>query len=124
MLDDLQWADRLTLEFLLTIGPRLRSLPLLLICCYRTIPASSLVQELVDLGEPAGWLTAHPLAPIGRSGLARIAYAFAPESDPARLAELWLAASEGNPLVLVLLLQQARELGRSLDNIAADNEAT
>lgn len=123
LLDDLQWADPLTLELLRTIGARLHGVPLLVICCYGTIPASELFQDMVDHGEPAGWLTAFPLEPISRVGLARIARQLVPGSDAARLAERWLAATEGNPLVLTLLLERARQMGHSLEDIGSDLEA-
>lgn len=108
VLDDLQWADELTLEFLRERGPQLGSTKVLLLVTYRREQAS---EELTSLCDCA--LVDHGLERMSESGLHNAAKdMLGARVVPEGLSQFLVRNSEGNPFFATEYLRAA--LGRGL----------
>jgi serine/threonine protein kinase len=108
-IDDLQWADALSLEFLAALDPVwLSRLPLLIVAAQRS---ESDRPELQALAErcPANVLT---LAPVGEHAMkAMVGDLLALDEPPAALVQLLAAQARGSPARLVEALRMATARG-------------
>jgi tetratricopeptide (TPR) repeat protein len=110
ILDDVQWADELTLGFLayLLRGGHLERTPMLIVATYRSDETSEQLRELLD--EPR---TAHlRLGRLGDEAVAAVVgdmLALAP--PPALLSRFLSEQSEGNPFFVTEYLRAAVEEG-------------
>lgn len=111
VLDDVQWADSLTLALLDHVAHHARDLPLVVVLSRRTGSDPSVVAEalVTDL------LRVVPVERLALRGLSspHIAQLLGPEVAPAAARRIE-RASGGNPLY-ILQLQQAHDRGEALD---------
>ena len=117
MLDDAQWSDRETLDWLrhlLHFGPRARFLVLLAVRPEEVAPEHPLAGLLLEL-RSRGTLTDIPLEPLGVRETAALATQLVGRASEAELERLY-RESEGNPLFVVEMVRA----GLSLEPAASD----
>lgn len=105
VLDDLQWADELSLAFLGTLtGEHLAQTPLLVLCTYRTEEQNDAVSKIAQLSH-----TKHVLLPrLGREAVHSIVSdMLALRKLPYDFVEFLSRQSEGNPFFVAEYLQTA-----------------
>jgi DNA-binding CsgD family transcriptional regulator/predicted negative regulator of RcsB-dependent stress response len=102
VVDDAQWADRESLEFLLYLGRRLEDLPALMALSWRTGEPDSPQELLAQLCASAGGrvLRPAPLSTAAVRGLVQLRFAEAPQEFCRACAH----ACAGNPFLLHELL--------------------
>jgi DNA-binding SARP family transcriptional activator len=107
VLEDLHWADEMSLRLLAKVGRRLRTLPLLLVATAREeelSAATHLRQALQELGRSER-LSRLQLAPLSRPDTAALVQALAHTgadvTSTVRIADRVWQTSEGNPFVVV-----------------------
>lgn len=94
ILDDLHWADDLTLKLLLGLEPRFfDSVPLLVVGTYRTEEASGALQRLLGSGAA----TSLPLSSLGEVAVERMIGDMLCSPAPQHLVDALLEESGGNP---------------------------
>lgn len=117
VLDDAQWSDRETLDWLrhlLHFEPRARFLVLLAVRPEEVAPEHPLAGLLLEL-RSRGTLTDIPLEPLGARETAALATQLAGHASEAELDRLY-RESEGNPLFVVEMVRA----GLSLEPAASD----
>ena len=120
MLEDMHWADEMSLRLLSFLGHRVHPWPVLVVATAREeeiVDVEALRQALMELrGE--GYFAELVLAPLSRpdtSAVVRSISAVSSDSQTvARMEEQVWAASEGNPFVIVEMVNALRE-GTKLD---------
>ncbi len=107
VLEDVHWADDLSLRLLATLGRRLQALPVLVVATARDeelAPGSALQRALGELEKHDALLRIN-LVPLSRADtmalLGALVRASADEASAARLAEYVWRTSEGNPFVVI-----------------------
>jgi len=112
-IDDLQWADLSTLDFLRWLAPKIASLRVLIVCAYR---ADALVSDS-PFFEAVGGLMRHPeVHPVDLRGLADDEIAsvaagqMSPTATPEALAQI-VRRSAGNPFFAEALAKQFETTG-------------
>jgi DNA-binding SARP family transcriptional activator len=108
VLEDLHWADEMSLRLLAFVARRLLTQPLLLVASMREeeLPSAPFLGRLFeDLGREPGF-TRLALPPLSQPDTARLVHALASraggeETALAQLADRIWRASEGNPLMVV-----------------------
>ena len=110
LVDDLQWVDRPSLEFLLYLAQRLEELPVVLVAT-RTIGEPARHGDLSDRLEAAPLATVRPLVPLSAEAVRRVAEDHGFAVAGTALAEAVSEASGGNPFLLKALLESARVEG-------------
>jgi DNA-binding SARP family transcriptional activator/KaiC/GvpD/RAD55 family RecA-like ATPase len=111
VLEDLHWADDMSLRLLAFLGRRLGGWPVLVAVTVREeeVPDAPVLRHALEELEREGhlvWLPLEPLSPSDTRALVRLhARTGSDEGTLARLAaEAWMV-SEGNPLVVVEMVQ-------------------
>ncbi|MBV6701812.1 AAA family ATPase [Kitasatospora aureofaciens] len=104
VLDDLHWADPASLELLDHLVRHPVSAPVVLVVARRDRQAPPSLTAALTRGVDSGAVLRIELGPLGRRECIE---QLAPEVPPGRAAELY-AASEGNPLYFLTLLQAHR----------------
>ncbi|MBM3219251.1 MAG: hypothetical protein FJZ38_11340 [Candidatus Rokubacteria bacterium] len=120
VLEDLQWADEMTLRFLSFLVHRSGDRPILLAATAREDEAEQvpLLGRIARELDREGRLLRVPLAPLGRPASDALVAALAPSATgDAALAERVWSVSEGNPLVAVEMIRAARSLGGDLPEL-------
>ena len=118
-LDDIQWADRATLDLLTYMARRLREYPLCLLLTWRNIevPNSPRLNRLVAESERTGHATVLPLARLSLAGIRELAASQAtpgtPPAEAEKIAERLYEETEGLPLFLVEYLSAVAGGARS-----------
>ncbi len=117
VLDDLQWADEMSVRFLSFLAHRIEEWPILVAVTARDEETDSvplLDRVLRDL-DREGRLVRLALGPLGRAATNTLVAALAPSSTGdaalAAMAHRVWAVSEGNPFVAVEMMRAARTLG-------------
>jgi DNA-binding SARP family transcriptional activator len=117
VLDDLQWADEMSLRFLSFLAHRIEDWPILVAVTARDEEAERvplLARILRDL-DREGRLLRLALVPLGRAATNTLVAALAPtgtgDAALAALGQRVWAVSEGNPFVAVEMMRAARTLG-------------
>lgn len=112
LLEDLQWADEMSLRFLSFLAHRGDGRPLLVAVTARedeTDEVPLLARMLREL-DREGRLVRVALAPLGRAASDALVAALAPAHDRALADRVW-TVSEGNPFVAVEMIRAARAMG-------------
>jgi DNA-binding SARP family transcriptional activator len=120
VLEDLQWADEMTLRFLSFLVHRSDDRPILTVLTAREDEAEHvpLLGRIVRELDREDRLLRLPLAPLGRPASDALVAALAPSATGhAALAERVWNVSEGNPLVAVEMIHAARSLGGGLPDL-------
>jgi DNA-binding CsgD family transcriptional regulator len=113
LVDDAQWADQPSLRFLAYLAQRLVELPIALIMAVREGELPCDRQALAALSKAAVDDVLRP-EPLTESGVGSVVRAKFPSAEPA----FWQACARvtnGNPFLLVELLDQLRATGASPD---------
>lgn len=113
ILEDVHWADEMSLRLLSYVGRRLRDVTILVVCTARVedlADAAALRRTLDDLRQR---LIRLPLMPLSRTDTLKLARALVPDAVKAEVVtdlfdRVW-TASEGNPLVVVETLRALSE---------------
>ena len=107
LLEDLQWADEMSLRLLAFVARRLRTSRTLGLLTARAedVPDSALLRRTLDELDDAAHLTRCALGPLARDESLALARALVPAPEAARLAEQLWRASEGNPFMIVETLR-------------------
>lgn len=113
ILEDVHWADEMSLRLLSYVGRRLHGATILVVCTARAedlADATALRRTLDDLGQR---LIRLPLMPLSRTDTLKLARVLMPDAVKTGVVsdlfdQVW-AASEGNPLVVVETLRAISE---------------
>jgi DNA-binding SARP family transcriptional activator len=114
-LEDVHWADPMSLRLLAFLGRRVRALPVLVVVTAReedTVEAPMLERALAELRDVA-LLDAISLAPLSRDDTVILAHAVYRGGDPGlieRVATSLWTLSEGNPFVTVETVRMLRDV--------------
>jgi tetratricopeptide (TPR) repeat protein len=103
-LDDIQWADRATLDLLTYMARRLGEFPLCLLLTWRNIevPNSPRLNRLVAESERTGHATVLPLSRLSLAGIRALAGSSGtPPAETEKVSERLYEETEGLPLFLV-----------------------
>ena len=117
LFEDLHWADASTAALLQHILPRVAQLPLLVIATYRDTeafperPLSALLGDFVRHEQTVD-LSVHRLPPTAVADLLR---EYGGSDAPARVVELVVRETEGNPFFVEQVLKHLTEAGRLFD---------
>jgi DNA-binding SARP family transcriptional activator len=115
VLEDLHWADEMSLRFLAFLGRRLPAVPLLALATVREedLEDSRLLRQTLDELDEGERLLRWPLGPLSRADIAALVRVLAPPGIPdpllANLAEEAWRASDGNAFVVVEVMHALRE---------------
>jgi len=112
--DDLQWVDRASLEFLVYVSQRLDDLPLV-VACTRTTGEDGPHPDLVDRLQGGPFARMVTLGPLSVAGVATIAGGEGFAAAPRDFLESALQASGGVPFLVKALLASARSAGLTVD---------
>ena len=112
VLDDLQWADRTSLQLLLFVARTLRSTPMLVVGTYRDteIAPGDPLAEL--LNEASGDAERVALAGLARAEIGELASSIVGSRVPAELEDLLNDHTGGNPLFVKELVRLLAAQGR------------
>ena len=124
-LDDIQWADRASLDVLTYMARRLAEYPLCLLLTWRKIelPSSSRVHRLIAEADRNGQATVLRLSRLSLDGVRRLTKSL-PEPDTLpveNVARQLYTETEGLPLFLVEFLASlagVRQSGRTLESLS------
>ena len=113
VLEDVHWADEMSLRLLSYVGRRLQGATIVVVCTARAedlADATALRRVLHDLGQR---LIRLPLMPLSRPDTLKLARMLVPDSAKTEVVgdlfdRIW-TASEGNPLVVVETLRTLSE---------------
>jgi len=113
ILEDVHWADEMSLRLLSYVGRRLHGATILVVCTVRAenlADAAALRRTFDDLGQR---LIRLPLMPLSRTDTLKLVRALVPEAVKTDVVtdlfdRIW-TASEGNPLVVVETLRALPE---------------
>jgi DNA-binding SARP family transcriptional activator/tetratricopeptide (TPR) repeat protein len=110
VLEDLHWADEMSVRLLAFLGRRLGGWPVLIAVTIREeeLPDALVLRRSLEELERAGHLARLALGPLSQSDtltLVRLHAHAGSEASLARLAEQAWTVSEGNPLVVVEIVQ-------------------
>ncbi len=115
VLEDVHWADEMSLRLLAFLSRRIASWPVLLVATARAeeLTDASMARRTMEDLSPAPDATSLAVSPLSRSEIASLVHAMAPtgsDAPPAAQVEeqVW-TMSEGNPFVAV---EVVRALGR------------
>ena len=114
-LEDLHWADEMSVRLLAFLGRRLRAVPLLTLATIREeeLADSAFLRRALDEFDASGELERVPVAPLSRADTAALVRVLAPPGIPdpllAELAEEAWRTSDGNPFVIVEVMHALRE---------------
>jgi DNA-binding CsgD family transcriptional regulator len=118
VLDDLQWADRPTLRFLIALLGRLDDIPVTVFCAHRA-ERDGESADLLDILEDDPATVVRALLPLSEAGaLQLVRETLGDRADP-DLAEACVRATGGNPFYLGELLRELREAGPEMPSAAA-----
>lgn len=117
-LDDLQWADRPSLRFLLALLGRLEDLPVAVLCAHRAERDAGVADLLAVLEDDAA-VTVHTLLPLSDEGSARIVRETLGERSDHDLERACVLATGGNPFYLRELLRELGDAGPEMPSAAA-----
>lgn len=117
VLDDLQWADRPSLRFLLALLERLDDIPVAVLAAHRPEPVGGSA-DLLDLLEDDRETVAHALRPLSDDGATQLVRMSLGERADHELALACVAATGGNPFYLGELLRELRDAGPELPSPA------
>ena len=118
VLEDLHWADELTLRLLAFLARRAPTQRVLVVVTAREeeLPDAPLSRRTLEDLAQAGQLVWLGLGPLSRRDTAALVAMLAPAGAAARTEQLgervW-SASEGNPLVAVEMMREVQEHGMS-----------
>jgi DNA-binding SARP family transcriptional activator len=122
VLEDLHWADEMSLRLFAFVARRTRTLPALIVATAREeeLPSAPVLQRVLDEVVTEPHFVRMPLSPLSRGDTAALVRSLArrgsDETLVARLSERIWAASAGNPFMIV-------ETMRALDDGAATETA-
>lgn len=114
LLEDLQWADSLSARFMAFLARRIARLPVLVVASLRPedlVDAPTLARALDEM-RSENVIDEITLGPLPRADAQQLAEALKPlaaRPDGKRIIRSILAASEGNPFVIVESLRAARD---------------
>jgi DNA-binding SARP family transcriptional activator/tetratricopeptide (TPR) repeat protein len=115
VLDDVHWADEMSVRLLAFLGRRLNEIPLLLVVTIREeeLADVGLLRQSLDELDESGELIRLPVPPLSRADTAALVRALAPTGLPAELVshlaqEAW-RVSDGNAFVVVEVMHALRE---------------
>ncbi len=117
LLEDLHWADASTAVLLQHLAPRVRKMPVLVLGTYRETevfaarPLTSALPEL--LRQPR--VVDVRVTRLPRAAVANMLRAYGGHDAPARLVELVIRETEGNPFFIEQVLKHLTEAGRMFD---------
>lgn len=114
LLDDLQWSDAATLDFLAVLAPALRALPLLVVAAYRSdeLPRSHPLRRLRHDLRRDRLLDELALEPLGRADTASLAEQVLGTAPSPRLADTLHDRTGGVPFFVEELTAALRTSGR------------
>ena len=104
-IDDLQWADPLTLRFVTELAQRLPDLPLVVAVTWRTGEPGASHDDLRKLASTPGAVNLHP-GPLGREAVALLVGQRLGDVDD-RMTGAVMAATAGNPFLVHELIETA-----------------
>jgi DNA-binding SARP family transcriptional activator/tetratricopeptide (TPR) repeat protein len=115
VLEDLHWADEMSLRFLAFLGRRLPAVPILALATIREedLADSALLRQTLDELDKGGRLLSMLLGPLSPADTAALVRVLAPAGIPDPLladlaTEAW-RASDGNAFVVVEVMHALRE---------------
>jgi DNA-binding SARP family transcriptional activator len=115
VLEDLHWADEMSLRFLAFLGRRLPAVPLLTVATVREeeLATRALPRQTLDELDASGQLERVSVAPLSRADTAALVRALAPPRVPDvlldTLAEQAWRTSEGNAFIVVEVMHALHE---------------
>ncbi|MBI2560878.1 MAG: AAA family ATPase [candidate division NC10 bacterium] len=120
MLDDLHWADEMSLRLLAFLGRRIQGAPVFIVGTSRDdeLDGAPLLRRTLDEFDRDDRLVRLTLSPLDQAQTTELVRALAQPGGgtarPAGLDEQVWAASEGNPFMIVETLRALREGGETL----------
>jgi DNA-binding SARP family transcriptional activator len=115
VIEDLHWADEMSVRLLAFLGRRLRTVPLLALATIREeeLADGVVLRQTLDELEESGQVERLPVAPLSRDDTTELVRALAPAGMPesllATLGEEAWRASDGNAFVVVEVMHALRE---------------
>lgn len=104
-IDDLQWCDRVSLEYLAYLARRIESLPIAIVATLRPADSSAAAASVRELMSDPGRLSISP-RPLGESSVSAMAserLGFEPDSE---FVNELVTITDGNPLLVDELLKE------------------
>jgi DNA-binding CsgD family transcriptional regulator len=117
LVDDAQWADQLSLEFLAYLEARIDELPVCAVLAVRTGEDAAAPAALTRLAERGAPSVVRP-PPLSRHAVAELVRAGLGEGTPDAVCVQCASATGGNPLLAHHLIVALRERGERLDAAA------
>jgi DNA-binding SARP family transcriptional activator/tetratricopeptide (TPR) repeat protein len=115
VLEDVHWADEMSVRLLAFLGRRLRDIPILLVATIREeeLTDVGLLRQSLDELDKSGELMRVPVPPLSRTDTFTLVRALAPAGLPAQLVshlaqDAW-RVSDGNAFVVVEVMHALRE---------------
>src|SRR5262245_42195471 len=115
VLEDIHWADEMSVRLLAFVGRRLQQVPLLVMATIREeeLADISVLRQSLDELDASGKLLQLPVAALSRPDTAALVQALAPPGLPSQLVmhlaqDVW-RVSDGNPFVAVEVLHALRD---------------
>jgi DNA-binding CsgD family transcriptional regulator len=118
VLDDLQWADRPSLRFLLALLGRIDDLAVTVLCAHRAERDGESV-DLLDLLEDDPATVVRTLRPLSDDGALQVVRHGLGERADEDLASACVRATGGNPFYLWELVRELRDAGPEMPSAAA-----
>jgi DNA-binding SARP family transcriptional activator/tetratricopeptide (TPR) repeat protein len=115
VLEDLHWADEMSVRLLAFLGRRLHAVPLLVLGTVREeeLADSALLRQTLDELDTSGQLQRMPVAPLSRADIIALVRVLAspglPDSMALALADEAWRASDGNAFVVVEVMHALRD---------------